>query len=135
MQNLEINKRLCRLVDQRKRLNEKKESSSKLFQGIGHHHNNSVHLAILSKFNINQEAIKNGEPIKFGKKDVHEMLEDFYGERMFKIHKKFPKQFLKALLKGTGAPGDPPRSSSETKKELVELLFDTVFYIVCDVVT
>jgi hypothetical protein len=38
-------------------------------------------------------------------------------------------------MKGSGTAGDPHRSSSETKKALVELLFDTVFYVVCDVVT
>jgi hypothetical protein len=73
--------------------------------------------------------------VTFRKKDAREMLEDIYGERMYKIHKKFPKQFLRILMKGSGAPGDPPMSSNETKKELVGLLFDTVFYVVCDVVT
>jgi hypothetical protein len=32
-----------------------------------------------------------GNGSNFGKKDLKEMLEDFYGERMYKIHKKFPK--------------------------------------------
>ena len=44
---------------------------------------------------------------KFDKKDTKELLEDFYGERMHKIHKKFPKQVLMVLMKGSGAPGDP----------------------------
>lgn len=89
-------------------------------------------MTILSRFT--QES-QSGDVIKFGKKDVHEMLEDFYGERMFKIHKKFPKQFLRILMKGSGVKGDPARSTNDTKKELVGLLFDTVFYVVCDVVT
>jgi hypothetical protein len=131
MQNLEINKRLCRLVEQRNRMLEKKNNN----MGYKDLQNGQdpLHNTILSKFT--QELTDEGEIKKFGKKDVHEMLEDFYGERMFKIHKKFPKQFLKILMRGSGAPGDPHRSSNETKKELVGLLFDTVFYVVCDVVT
>ena len=75
-----------------------------------------------------------GNGSNFGKKDLKEMLEDFYGERMYKIHKKFPKQFLQILMKGSGLGGDAHRSSADIKKELAALLFDTVFYVVCEVV-
>ena len=74
--------------------------------------------------------------MKLQKKDLKDLLEDFYGERMFKIHSSFPKEFLHILLKpGVDENTQAKRSPSDTRRELVNFLFETVFYVVCDVVS
>lgn len=76
-----------------------------------------------------------GKKIKLQKKDLKDLLEDFYGERMFKIHSTFPKEFLHILLKPGEDPAIQQRSPNDTRRDLVNFLFDTVFYVVCDVVS
>ena len=53
---------------------------------------------------------------------------------MFKIHDTFPKEFLHILLKPGEDPAIQQRSPNDTRRDLVKFLFDTVFYVVCDVV-
>ena len=101
MQNLEIHKRLCRLIEQREKMQKNKSSKT---------------LALLIEENKNLTKV-----------EVKRILEQNFTDRMEEVGNGFPKAFLEKLLKYKGSP-------TEVKKGLVGLLFDTVFFVVCDVV-
>lgn len=128
LQSLEINKRLWRLIEQKNEMVEKRKKGDPDFQ---------KNYQEITSANYVQKFLQDsrGQRVKLQKKDLRDLLEDFYGERMFKIHSTFPKEFLNILLR----PGDPnaatERTPNETRKDLVNFLFDTVFYVVCDVVS
>lgn len=128
MQNLEINKRLWRLIEQKNAMIEKRKKGDPDFE---------KNYQEIASMNYVQKFLQDGrgKMIKLQKKDLKDLLEDFYGERMFKIHSTFPKEFLHILLKPGDEKGEGGRSPNETRRELVNFLFDTLFYVVCDVVS
>ena len=128
MQSLEINKRLWRLIEQKNDMVEKRKKGDPDFE---------KNYQEITSANYVQKFLQDsrGQKIKLQKKDLKDLLEDFYGERMFKIHSTFPKEFLNILLRPGGPEPGSERTPNDTRKDLVNFLFDTVFYVVCDVVS
>ena len=70
---------------------------------------------------------KNLKKREYKKSDLTKILEDNYKQAMKQVQETFPKQFLKILIKGQDVPG--------TRTKLVGLIFDTVFELICDVIS
>ena len=98
MKRLEINKRLSRLIEQKK-----------LMMGENKHKTMA-------------ETSKN-----IGQRNIKKILEECFSVRMGEVQDHFPKQFVKILMTSKGGSG-------HIKRELVNLLFETVFYLICDVI-
>lgn len=98
MRKLEIHKRLCRLIDQRKKIVKHKE--------------------LLERANPKK---------KYKRGDLEKLLEESYSLRMSEVQEYFPRRFMKILVSTKGP-------SREVKREIIGLLFDTVFYLLCDVI-
>lgn len=61
------------------------------------------------------------------KKDLEKLLEESLTMRLTKVQENFPKEFVHLLVQRKASP-------QETKRNLIGLLFDTVFYVLCDVI-
>ena len=69
----------------------------------------------------------NFESTVLDKKDLERILEETFSMRINEVKETFPKKFVWMLLRSQG-------TVEETQQNLINLLFDLVFYIVCDVV-
>lgn len=73
------------------------------------------------------EVDRTKDSVDQGKELMKKKLEDNFSFKMKQIQEDFPKQFIRTLLKGK----DPKL----TKAQLVGLIFDTIFLLICDVIS
>ena len=56
---------------------------------------------------------------------IEKKIENVFTLKLSEIYNSFPQLFMKKLMNGKGKP-------DEIKKDIVGLIFDTIYYIICE---